>query len=415
MVIQQNRTGYSPVYSYNACVKIAGREVSLKRYQKKQLKGYGRKTVGAGSVIENDLQEIEKYDYEKKRDKQSRFYKSVTRAKEMIFDVISCNAGSWKSSDGKRQKVKFVTLTFRGKWHNVADCNYEFTKFIKRLNDAVFANGGKSELKYICIPELQGRGTWHYHVVFFNLPPIPQSLRKAFEWCDKGWIKWGAWGNLEDIWGLGFVGINVVDNAARAAAYISKYLAKGISFDEHGNATYKSEGEDEGTKRLGDYSLYSALGLENMKRYFCSKGLLRPIKRFVIMTKEHHKAMFDILKFKKALMQLNKNCETVKKKAYENVYRGSILIYNFRLNKNFLRKYIQMIEQFVENRPKRFVKAPDPVCDWKNYSVMRDAAAMSKLTMLDWQYKIKDFLNGNYKKPLWNIIEPDFDIEEIFA
>jgi hypothetical protein len=415
MLIQQNRTGYSPLYSYNVCVKVAGREVTLKRYQKSQLKGYGRKNVGAGCNVDNDYQIVSYDEDEKDRNKQVRFYKSVNRAKEMIFDVIGCNAGEWKSPDGKKQKVKFVTLTFKGTWNNVAACNCEFTKFIKRLNDAVFNNRGKSELKYMCIPELQGRGTWHYHVIFFNLPPVPQSLRKAFEWCEKGWIKWGNWTNLEDIWGLGFVGINVVDNVTRAAAYISKYLAKGINFDDQGNAIYKSEGEDEGTKRLGDFSLYASLGLENMKRYFCSRGLLRPIKQYISMTKEQHKAMFDAFKRKMALIILNKAGEVIKKKAYENEHRGRILIYNFRLNKNYLKKYMQVIEQFVKSRPKRYLKTTELNYDWKDYSAMRDKTEIARLNMLDWQYKIKDFFAGNYKKPMWTIIEPDFEIEEIFA
>lgn len=407
--LDANRTGYSPVYSYNTCIKMSGREVTLKRYQKRQIKGYGRKTVGAGTV---SYEYIKKSDFEEEQDKQARFYKSITRAKEMIFDVVGCNAGEWKTPDNKKQKVKFVTLTFAGKWLDVRECNYEFTKFIKRLNDALFCNGGKSVLKYICIPELQGRGTWHYHVVFFNLPPIPQSLRKAFQWCEKGWLQWGKWDNLTDIWGLGYVGINVVDNTTRAAAYISKYLAKGINVDMQGNVEYKSTGDDDGTKRLGDYSLYSALGLENMKRYFCSRGLLRPIKRYVIMTKEQHKTMFSV--FQHNLIALNKDGAKVKKKVYENEYRGSILIYNFRLIKSYMHKYVQMIDDIAIDRTKRFASIPSRKYDWRNYKVMRDRAIIAKYNLIDMQQKIEELIPGkcnDWLYPVYHYI----NLEEIFA
>jgi hypothetical protein len=276
-------------------------------------------------------------------EKHKRFIKSVYRAKETIFDLIACNVGMWGS-----HTAKFVTLTFSEKIYDIKAANAEFTRFIKDLNYYVY-DSKQAVLKYVCIPELQSRGVWHFHVLFFNLPLIPVNISKAMALCEKGVLPWGAWANLQDIWGCGFVGINVIKHSARVAAYVTKYLTKGIDVGIDGKVNYGKSDSDEGLKRLSDYGLYKSLGLENMKRYQASRGLIKPQVYHILGERGEVSELYQKLQREGKLLFLDQAKKTINSFDGENKYRGKYVIMNFRLNKKHLPSFVEKLDRLAYN------------------------------------------------------------------
>jgi hypothetical protein len=115
--------------------------------------------------------------------------------------------------------------------------NYEFEKFIKRLNYLVFGNK-KANLKYNAVVEFQERGAIHYHVIIYNIPYVKHDI-------------------IEKTWGNGFVWINKIDDIENVGAYVSEYLGQ----------AEKGQGHDIEDDRL-----------QGKKSYFSSRGLYKPIE-----------------------------------------------------------------------------------------------------------------------------------------
>lgn len=124
-----------------------------------------------------------------------------------------------------------MTLTFGDHVTDLKIANYEFTKFMKRLNYLIF-DSKKANIKYTAVWELTKIGRIHYHLILYNIP---------FTRVDK----------IEEAWGNGFVRINKIDEVDNVGAYISAYLG----------------GSEEGQAREEFYG---------QKSYFCSKGLIKP-------------------------------------------------------------------------------------------------------------------------------------------
>lgn len=149
---------------------------------------------------------------------------TLARAKRTCRRLINANAGQY----GKEFTTKFLTLTFREHITNLKEANYEFTKFMKRLNYQIFESK-KSNIKYTVVPEFTKIGRIHYHVVLYNLPYLKSNA-------------------LADVWGNGFIKINKIDEVDNVGAYVTKYMTK--------------DADDE--------------RLEGEKCYFNSRGLLQP-------------------------------------------------------------------------------------------------------------------------------------------
>ena len=150
---------------------------------------------------------------EKITDSAKRYYDSMKRKeayyKAMRWEIsrlVDCNFDS---------NTKFMTLTFKDNVQDVKTKNYEFNKFIKRLNFYIY-HEKKQKLKYVAVWERQKRGAIHYHVVFFDLPYIKNN-------------------ELRNIWGNGFVKINKidVDSIDNRGRYVSKYFTKDIDEKEY--------------------------------------------------------------------------------------------------------------------------------------------------------------------------------------
>ncbi|MCK9581520.1 MAG: hypothetical protein M0Q92_13880 [Methanoregula sp.] len=153
------------------------------------------------------------------------------RARRQIIDYTNSNTRAYFDQRGRAYWPVFITLTFRENITDLKFANYEFTKFIQRLNTAVNRQR-ESFFKYVTVVEFQDRGAIHYHCIFFNLP-YKAEMKRIFEKC----------------WTLGFTKIKAINRVRNVGRYITKYMSKNID-DER---------------------------LRGQKSYFISKGLFKPI------------------------------------------------------------------------------------------------------------------------------------------
>jgi hypothetical protein len=150
---------------------------------------------------------------------------SARRSKRMIKRLIRANSFLWFKRNGKPYLPITLTLTFAENITDLKKANYEFTKFIRRLNYETNRIEGKdlkqSNLKYLAVYELQNRGAIHYHMIFFNLPYIKNIYNK-----------------MRDIWGQGrimvggkekqFKKIRTQTHLLKIINYFIKYIQKSI-------------------------------------------------------------------------------------------------------------------------------------------------------------------------------------------
>ncbi len=87
---------------------------------------------------------------------------SARRSKRMIKRLIMSNSFRWFKDNGKSFLPITLTLTFAENIKNLKKANYEFTKFILRLNYEINGTEGKNlkqnKLKYLAVFELQKEG-----------------------------------------------------------------------------------------------------------------------------------------------------------------------------------------------------------------------------------------------------------------
>ncbi len=203
---------------YDRKVVISGHIVELYDYEHTIFSGYDRRDgCSYGRAAEVSTSEEQK--------KENR-NKVMSRAKKTVRRLINANVYKYKDSNDNIIRPKFVTLTFKDLVTDVKKANYEFKKFIKRLN---YKLGYK--VKYVTVIEFQQRGAIHYHVVFFNLIYMNSN-------------------DLADLWKNGFIKINAIDDCDNVGAYVSKYMTKDNDEDK----------------------------LRGEKCYFSSRGLFKPVE-----------------------------------------------------------------------------------------------------------------------------------------
>ena len=127
-------------------------------------------------------------------DQEKNREKTLSRARKDLRRIINSNIQKYS---------KFLTLTFKENITDPVVANYEFNKFIKRLN-----YNYKIKVKYSTVIEFQKRGAIHYHCFLYNL-------------TDKIDVK-----ELSKIWGNGFIKINAIDKVDNVGAYVCKYMTK---------------------------------------------------------------------------------------------------------------------------------------------------------------------------------------------
>lgn len=191
----------------NKKIIVSGKIIEVFEYEKGYLKGF-------------ELKEDNKVGKGRKRDLQSGNYTEhrqqvLQRAKTNLRRIINANVGAY----GKENTCKFLTLTFADNVQDLKAANYEFKKFINRLNYNIFKSK-KGILKYSVVVEFQKRGAIHYHVILYNIPYVKAN-------------------DLASIWGNGFIKINKIDNVDNIGAYVTKYMTKDSSDSRlHGEKSY---------------------------------------------------------------------------------------------------------------------------------------------------------------------------------
>lgn len=168
-------------------------------YEYEEVIGYGF----TNPVNEKNLEYIkfEEASYEEKSKRVERMKKYHKNERWELGRLIDANFDD---------RTSFLTLTFKENIDDIQKTNYEFNKFIKRLNYKIYKTK-KAKLKYIGVWELQKRGAIHYHIVLFSVPKIPYKELKA-------------------IWPHGSVNIKKIDVDQREniGRYISKYFEKNM-------------------------------------------------------------------------------------------------------------------------------------------------------------------------------------------
>jgi hypothetical protein len=135
----------------------------------------------------------------KKQEYNLNLLSSLSRTKKILRRIIL---------NQNFEKTSFLTLTFAENVQDLDVARYEFQKFLKRLNYFLYKTK-QSKIKYLAVPERQERGAWHFHILLFDVPFIPND-------------------DIASIWGNGFVKINQVkfQNMMQVFQYISKYITK---------------------------------------------------------------------------------------------------------------------------------------------------------------------------------------------
>lgn len=201
----------------------SGNIVEIYNYSKGYLKDFEVISGGSGGRVADF-----------KSDNYQEHRKQVlSRAKRDLRRLINSNVGMY----GADMTSKFLTLTFSKNITDLETANYEFKKFIKRLNYSIFKTK-KAILKYNVVIEFQDRGAIHYHLIIYNMPFTKQKL-------------------LQEIWDNGIVDIRKIDQVDNVGAYIAEYL--GDPGKEQGKGVEDSR-------------------LEGKKSYFSSRGLFKPIE-----------------------------------------------------------------------------------------------------------------------------------------
>ena len=180
--------------SYNKKIVISGKQIEVYEYENEVIYGYKdvKKTSRGRSVVASD------------ENKEINREQVFSRARRDLRRIINCNYVKYS---------KFFTLTFKDANEistDIKKANYEFKKFIQRLN---YHLGYK--VAYSAVPEIQeerykntGDLVWHYHFILYN---VPQKLDLN---------------EIAAIWGNGFIYANVVTNCDNVGAYICKYMTK---------------------------------------------------------------------------------------------------------------------------------------------------------------------------------------------
>lgn len=206
-------------------IVLSGDTLELYEYDEGYLKGY-------------ELTDSEKGQAGRLKDEKSENYEEhrkqvLQRAKKNLRRLINANHGQY----GDQFTSKFLTLTFKENIQDIKQANYEFKKFMQRLNYYCFGTK-KANLKYTTVVEFQKRGAIHYHTIIYNMPYTKQKV-------------------IEETWGNGWIFINKIDDVDNVGAYVSAYL---------GNVD-KGQGKDVFDDRL-----------QGKKSYFSSRGLYKPIE-----------------------------------------------------------------------------------------------------------------------------------------
>ena len=235
------------IKSYSKKVVVSGDIVEIYEYSRPVLRGFEGKSKGKGRSCKAD-----------EKEKINNRELVLSRARRDVRRFVNSNCKYFYDDSGRFITPKFMTLTFRDEIRDLKTANYEFTKFIQRLNYNVM-NSKKAVLKYLVVPEFQNgknymkdgvkcsgldRGVVHYHLIIFNMP-----------YYDVNSIR-------EDIWFNGFIRLNAVYDR-KQGCLVTK---DGQAIDNVGAYVCKYMTADSCDERLiGNKSFFTSRNLEKSK------------------------------------------------------------------------------------------------------------------------------------------------------
>ncbi|OGF25114.1 hypothetical protein A2303_02050 [Candidatus Falkowbacteria bacterium RIFOXYB2_FULL_47_14] len=213
-------------YTYDFKVVVSGKQVEVFKYKKNIWREYD-------SPKDEQVKKPKQLNiFEQQKLKEQQIKSSINRTKTELRRLINSNPGL----------NKFMTLTFAKSTTDIAQANYIFNQFIKRISYRY------PDFQYIAVPEFQkdtdfyGRkkengGSVHYHLLC-NLPYIEMS---ALEW----------------LWGQGMVNIRETGQVNNLGAYMCKYLGKELFTGRmFGKKKYfRSQSLSESVELIGWYAM----------------------------------------------------------------------------------------------------------------------------------------------------------------
>lgn len=170
---------------------------------------------------------------------------SLGRSKNMVYDYARSNEWTY-----------FLTFTLSPE---VVD-RYDFERCKKKLQTWMrhFKERKCKTFEYLVVPEQHEDGAWHFHALCFGLPE--ELLVDSGHFDDKGNTVYNF-----PAYNLGFSTATMVQDTRRVSTYIIKYIEKTVD------------------------------SIPSGKRYFVSRGVLKPDVKTLTLTEEEKLLLFDAL------------------------------------------------------------------------------------------------------------------------
>lgn len=237
--------GYGLIQKYRIKIIVSGDVVEQFTYPRDCIRGYNLPDSVSDLTRAYGSEEMEK----------DRSEYSTLRAQQRIRNLVNCNFGPGD---------KMLTLTFASPvMQYLDDTNPIFHKFIRKLKEycaqmknarvrgaPIFSWRSFSKLRYLAVVEWQrdffhkdgighkedeakeNGGNVHYHLIV-NIPYVDKE-------------------KIAELWGAGFIKIKRISDKKNVGAYFAKH----------------------GTK----HDVMEEKKLKGRKKYFCSRGLMKPIE-----------------------------------------------------------------------------------------------------------------------------------------
>jgi hypothetical protein len=169
----------------------------------------------------------------------------------------------------------FITLTYKEEIFDIEVGYKDYMRFIQKLRYKFGKN-----FRCIGVPEFQGNGRVHFHIVIWSLPIIAKQERK-----DR---------IIAQIWGHGFVDLKETDGNIKISGYVAKYMSK----------AFKDK------------------NLKNKKSYVATRNVIRPIitKNTLLTYALHDK--------------VGENDKPVIDRSYQTQWQGKCRELLFKITKN---------------------------------------------------------------------------------
>ena len=168
-----------------------------------------------------------------------RTRRSIQRARKSFFRL--CHANNCKA-----KTIHFLTLTLAVNTTYSNALRY-ISRFFNQLKNE---SKRYQEINYISVPEITKAGTYHFHLLIYNLPTELSSSERETRY-------------LQRLWGRGYLDICLATSLTTGiAGYMAKYMAKYLaSTTNEARRAYNCSRGIEKVTSHGSNSLYQELEL----------------------------------------------------------------------------------------------------------------------------------------------------------